>query len=81
MPLHDLAADRQPHAAAFEFLSPVQALERPEDALGVLIVEADAVVRNADLPGAGAVDGPFAAAQGRLLTVDGRNCLRRSRKR
>src|SRR5688572_8442410 len=52
--LDDPAAEREPDTGASVHIVPVQALEWLEDALGVLRVEADAVVGDDDLPaGAG----------------------------
>src|SRR5690242_16860233 len=50
VPVDDLLADRQPDAGAGIFVAIVQALEHEEDALAVLRIEPDAVVRDAERP-------------------------------
>src|SRR5512146_1730605 len=47
---HDLATDGQAHAAAGIFAARMQALERPEDAVQVLLIEADALICDRNLP-------------------------------
>src|SRR5437588_7050640 len=49
VPLDDLAADGQPNPGALVLPAAVQALERGEDPVQVLFLEADAVVLDGDL--------------------------------
>src|SRR6476620_5972199 len=56
MAVGDPPADRQPDAGAGVLLAAVQAPEHLEDALGVPLLDADAVVTYDDVPLAGVVD-------------------------
>src|SRR5690606_27099943 len=65
--LYDLAAQREPDAGAGVLVTAVQALEDHEDAVPVLLGDADAVVADADLPVALAVVRHAHADHRRLL--------------
>lgn len=58
VPFHNLATYGQTHAGALILVAPVQALEWGEDLLGILRLQANAVVANAHRP-------PGVAAYGR----------------
>ena len=51
--LDDPLADGKPHPCAFVCASPVQPLKKGKDALGILFIEADAVIFNEYLPAFG----------------------------
>ncbi len=48
--LHDATADRQTDPGAVVHAAPVQALERPEDPVAILRIEADTVVHDLEAP-------------------------------
>ena len=50
MPFHQLLDDRKAEAGTFIGVASVQALEDGEDAVGIFGVDADAVVRDRELP-------------------------------
>src|SRR5450432_1145827 len=65
VPLDDLPADRQTYARPLVLAATVETLEDREDPVEVLLVEADAVVRDGD-----ATRTPLAAASRDLAAVD-----------
>ena len=51
MTFGDLPTDGQPHSRPLEFVPPMQTLEGREDAIGILLLEADPVVFHNELTG------------------------------